>query len=48
MKELDFNKIAKFCYDFYDKNIFIKSRPTASEWTNMAAILIEIGKLKFF
>ncbi|RNA08298.1 tRNA-specific adenosine deaminase 1 [Brachionus plicatilis] len=44
---MDFNEIAKICYDFYDKNILVKSKPTNSEWTNLAAILATLDSKNF-
>ncbi|CAF0710605.1 unnamed protein product [Brachionus calyciflorus] len=40
MVQIDFDKIAKCCYEFYDRNILIKSKPAKNEWTNLAAILV--------
>lgn len=47
MEMIDFDRIAKVCYDFYDKNFLTKSKPNDSEWTNMSAILITIGKILY-
>ena len=38
--KIDYDKIAQTCYDFYDKNLVVKSKPANNEWTNMAAILV--------
>jgi hypothetical protein len=34
------NKVAKLCFDHYEKNIPKKLKPSASEWTTMSAILL--------
>lgn len=38
--DLNVDKIAKLCYDFYDKNLTIKNKLTKKEWTNLASILV--------
>lgn len=36
---MDANRIAKFCFDFYKKNIPNKSKPSKNEWTTLASIV---------
>jgi len=32
--------IAKICFDFFKKNIPKNNRPSSSEWTTLAAVLL--------
>jgi hypothetical protein len=36
----DANKIAKLCFDFYDKKLSKNGKPNAQEWTTLAAVLV--------
>jgi tRNA-specific adenosine deaminase 1 len=42
MSELDANRITKLCYNFYDKTVPEKNKPKKNEWTNLAAIVLQI------
>lgn len=39
------DKIAKLCFDFYEKNLLTKSKPATNEWTNLASIVCCQGLL---
>jgi hypothetical protein len=38
--DLNVDKIAQICFDFYDKNLSNMNRLSNKEWTNLAAILV--------
>ena len=42
----DANKIAKLCFDFYDKKLSKNGKPNAQEWTILAAILLHFTDCK--
>jgi len=40
MLRIDADRITKFCFDFYEKNIPDKIKPTKNEWTTLASIVM--------
>ncbi len=40
-REIDPDKVAQLCFEFYQKALSTKSKPKENEWTNLAAILLK-------
>ena len=40
MLRTEADRITKFCFDFYKKNIPDKIKPTKNEWTTLASIVL--------